>query len=231
MRVWVTRARPAADATADRLRALGHEAVVSPVLEVRTLPAEIDLTTVGALAFTSANGVRAFAGLVPDAPAGLHDRPAFAVGDATAEAARAAGFRQVQSAAGDVAALAELIAAHAATFQGVVLHLSNREPAADLTTLLRDRGVEAHTTAIYETVSVEPADALSDLSALDAALIHSPKAARHLAERLDPPRTRHLLFACISDAAAEPLRAAGHEKVLAAPFPDEASLLKLLEDR
>ncbi|WP_415491802.1 uroporphyrinogen-III synthase, partial [Brevundimonas diminuta] len=39
--------------------------------------------------------------------------PVFAVGDATAEAARAAGFADVRSAAGDIHALARLIAAEA----------------------------------------------------------------------------------------------------------------------
>jgi uroporphyrinogen-III synthase len=36
--VWVTRARPGAEATASRLDALGIEAVVEPLLEVRPTP-------------------------------------------------------------------------------------------------------------------------------------------------------------------------------------------------
>ena len=61
-RIWITRAQPAADVTAERVRALGHEAMVAPLLAVRPVePEPIDLEGVAALAFTSANGVRAFA--------------------------------------------------------------------------------------------------------------------------------------------------------------------------
>src|SRR5205814_936155 len=61
-RIWITRAQPAADVTADRVRALGHEALVAPLLAVRTLPeADVSLSGIAALAFTSADGVRAFA--------------------------------------------------------------------------------------------------------------------------------------------------------------------------
>src|SRR5258707_10340335 len=63
-KIWITRAQPAADITAERVRALGHEALVAPLLAVRPLPdVEVDLSGVAALAFTSANGVRAFADL------------------------------------------------------------------------------------------------------------------------------------------------------------------------
>src|SRR5262245_38438369 len=87
-RIWITRAQPGADVTAERVRALGHEAVVAPLLAVRMIPdVSIDLRGVAALAFTSANGVRAFA----DA-SGERGLKVFAVGAATASAARAAGF-------------------------------------------------------------------------------------------------------------------------------------------
>src|SRR4051812_12438776 len=100
-KIWITRAQPGADATAERVRALGHEALVAPLLAVRALEdVEIDLIGVAALAFTSANGVRAFADLSPERQIRV-----FAVGSTTAQAARAAGFRLVLSADGDVEAL------------------------------------------------------------------------------------------------------------------------------
>ena len=64
-RIWVTRAEPGASATAGRLRALGLDPLVSPVLEVRPLEAAIDTDGAAALAFTSANAVRAFAAREP----------------------------------------------------------------------------------------------------------------------------------------------------------------------
>ena len=50
-RIWVTRAQPGADATAERVRALGHDALVAPLLAVRALPdVQVDLSGVAALA-------------------------------------------------------------------------------------------------------------------------------------------------------------------------------------
>ncbi|HET6969964.1 MAG TPA: uroporphyrinogen-III synthase, partial [Phenylobacterium sp.] len=102
-RIWITRAQPGADATAERVRAMGHDAVVAPLLAVRPLlDVPVDLRGVAALAFTSANGVRAFADV-----SGERNLKVFALGAATAQAARAAGFKSVLSADGDVEALAD----------------------------------------------------------------------------------------------------------------------------
>src|SRR4029453_9258545 len=117
-RIWITRAQPGADATAERVRALGHEAGVAPVRAGWLFSAvTLDLSGVAALAFTSANGVRAFA----DA-SGERGLKVFAVGAATAQAARAAGFKAVLSADGDVEALAEGIAVRRGELRGAVLH-------------------------------------------------------------------------------------------------------------
>ena len=42
-RIWITRAQPGADVTAERVRALGHDALVLPLLAVRVTPdVEVD---------------------------------------------------------------------------------------------------------------------------------------------------------------------------------------------
>lgn len=214
MRIWVTRTLPGAERTAERLRDLGHEPVVRPVLVVRRLYAEIDLAGVAALAFTSANGVEALAALTPD-----RRLPVFAVGAATAAAARAAGFGNVRSAEGDVEALAALIAADPPG--GAVMHAAGRPRAGDLQGALEARGVRARTVELYETVA---ADAPPP-EPLDAVLVHSPHAARVLAAG---PLDRARAVFCLSPAAASPLLAAGFAAVRAAARPDERSLLALL---
>ena len=101
-RVWITRAEPGASRTAARLRDMGCEPLIQPLLAVEPLtPPLPDLDRFAALAFTSANGVAAFAALTP-----RRDRPVFAVGEATAGAAREAGFVAVRSADGDLTDLA-----------------------------------------------------------------------------------------------------------------------------
>jgi uroporphyrinogen-III synthase len=214
MRIWVTRAEPGAGRTAQRLRALGHEPLVAPVLEVHSLSPEIDLGGVGALAFTSANGVRAFAGLSRDR--GL---PVFAVGGATSEAARGAGFASVLSADGDVEALARAIADSSGMLAGAVLHPGAAEPAGDLIGALTALGIAARAITVYET-RILPAAVPPGAEAL---LIHSPKAA----EAVAGAGIGELTAYCISQAAAQPL--AGRVKHAAvAAEPNEAKLLSLL---
>lgn len=225
-RVWITRAQSGAARTAARLTALGFEPVVAPLLTIRPLPdalprflaAAPDLTTVAALAFTSPNGVEAFAALVP-APL-LRDRPVFAVGDATAEAARAAGFADARSAAGDIHALARLIAA--SPIDGLILAPGAREPAGDLAALLPDRAIQRLPVyAAEETDAAVPA-------AFDAVLVHSPRAARALAAVLPPAAARNRLAVCISAAAAAPLAALSFAEIRTAEAPDETSMLTAL---
>ncbi len=217
--VWITRAEPGASATAGRVQAMGWTPLVAPLLQARALPATLDLTGIAAVAFTSAQGVRAFAALTG---ARL---PAFTVGEATAEAARAAGFGAVQSADGDVAALAELIAG---ADPGPVLHAGALHPAGDLTGDLAARGLVARAVALYDTLPVQPAAALARLGEIGAVLVHSPRAATLLAGILaDRPAPPPRLLA-LSDAVAAPLRAIENSKIAVAPFPNEASLLNLL---
>lgn len=96
-KVWVTRTMPAAMTTGEKLRALGYLPVVAPVLQVRLHDAPLNLEGVGAIAFTSRNGVATFARRRRE----RHLR-VFAVGDGTAEAACQSGFHAVESAGGDV---------------------------------------------------------------------------------------------------------------------------------
>lgn len=218
--VWITRAEPGASATARRVEALGWTGLVAPLLEARALSdVSIDLSDISAMAFTSAQGVRAFTAL---SDARL---PAFTVGDATAEAARAAGFADVQSADGDVAALAALIARAG---PGPILHAGARHPAGDLVGDLAARGLPARAVALYDTVPVDPAPALARLPEISTVLVHSPKAATLLADLLTTHPTPNLRLLTLSDAVAGPLRALENATIAVAPFPNEASLLNLL---
>ncbi|MGU3456310.1 uroporphyrinogen-III synthase [Brevundimonas sp. M1A4_2e] len=219
-RVWVTRAEPGAARTADRLTALGFEPVVVPLLTLAPLPGALNAApepdAVAVLALTSPNGVEAFAPLIPR----FRGHPVFAVGDATAEAARAAGFADVRSAAGDIHALARLIAAEAPP--GPLLAPGAREPAGDLPALLPDRPVQRLPVyAAFETHAPAP-------GAFDAVMLHSPRAARALATDLPRAASSGRLAVCISDAAAAPLRPFDFTQIRIAAAPDGPSMLSAL---
>jgi uroporphyrinogen-III synthase len=220
MRIWITRAQPEAQATADRVRALRHEPVVAPVLEVQPAGEAPDLAGIGALAFTSRNGARALAALCLE-----RNLPVFTVGDATAAAAREAGFTEVVSASGDVASLVAVIAERRAALNGQVLYAAPEEPAGDLVAALAARGVPARAHTVYRTAPAEfapPAD-------VDVVLLHSAKAARRLADHPDLAAAAPTMTAiCISPAAAEPLSGLGFREVLTASSPNESAMIEAL---
>ena len=224
LKIWITRAQPGADSTAERVRALGHEAIVAPLLAVRILPdVPVDLFGVAALAFTSANGVRAFA----DA-SGERGLKVFAVGAATAQAARAAGFKSVLSADGDVEALAEGIASRRSELRGAVLHPGAAELAGDLAGVLEKRGVEARRLILYETAAVEDID-MARLTRSDTVLLHSPRAAQVLAKLLKAHPAPDLRALGLSKAVIKPLARTRLAGKAFPPFPMEAALLNLID--
>lgn len=209
----MTRAEPGASRTAERLWARGFEPVVAPLIAITPIPQPApDLSDVAALAFTSVNGVMAFAALTD-----TRDRRVFTVGDATAEAARQAGFQDVQSADGALPDLARLI--ETSRTDGDILLLTAREPSGDLAALTPNARVRM--LAVY--AASETGEAAPET--VDAALLHSARAARALA-RLWPGLKTTLPVVALSDQVAAPMR--GLTSPVVAAQPREADLLEAL---
>lgn len=227
LNVWVTRTRPGAVLTAARVLALGWTPLVDPLLEVQLLDTPVQMAGVGALAFTSPNGVAAFVRLCDE-----RALPTFAVGDGTADAAREAGFADVASAAGDVHDLVALIAARRQSFSGQLLRPGPRVPAGDLDGSLAAIQIQAKSCVVYETRTTNldaGSPRVRQLLAGDmaAVLIHSPRAGRRLASLLDRPIPTQCRIVCISNAAARDLIAAGCNVVIA-ERPGETAMLAAL---
>ncbi len=216
--MWITRAAPGAHTTARRVGALGYDPLVAPLLVTRAVgDGPIDLADVGALAFTSANGVAAFA-----ARSAERRLPVFTVGSATAAAARATGFEEVVSAGGDVAALAGLIGSRRSRIVGEILHPAAAETIGEL---------PARKLVVYETVETPPAAKVrATLDRMYAVLVHSPKAARVLATILAQTPAAGLRVLCLSPAVAAPLAGAPVGEIRSAALPEEQALLNLLAD-
>ena len=108
MRVLVTRPEPDAQDEVAALAARGHEGIVSPLLVIEQVKdVALDLDGAQALNVTSRNALRA----LPRHPAldAARALPLFAVGEATAHAARELGFAEVIEGPGNGRGLAELI--------------------------------------------------------------------------------------------------------------------------
>jgi uroporphyrinogen-III synthase len=229
--VIVTRPEPDAGAFAELCRASGLEPVLSPMMEIGIKNAAPDLSGVGAVAFTSANGVRAFA-----ANSAVRDLPVYAVGKVTARAAREAGFSDIRAAGGDVGSLAAHIGAEIGEERSAVLHVAGETLAGDLVAMLEARGIPARRQTLY---SAAPAAALS--AAAIAALragegdlwvsLFSPRTARlfvALAERAGlREEFGRVRAACLSEAVAK-AAGGGWRSVAVAPERHADSLVAVI---
>ena len=241
-RVLVT--RPAEDA-APLVRALeadGFTVLAEPLLRIRFLEGvRPDFSGLQALAFTSANGVRALSFAAPDAndPNAKYKRLAvFAVGPATAQAARAAGFADVTSAEGDVASLARLIIEACPSAAGAVLHVAGSARAGDLMGALQGAGLDARRAVLYEAIAAE---ALSvslrreiDAKTIGAVLIFSPRTARLFVNLLTGaglvPRAREMCLVALSPAVAEAAAALPWGAVKVAERPVQEAVVAALTE-
>ncbi len=225
------RPRAEAERTARRLRALGHEAVIAPVLDVRPTGRPLPAGRFDGLVAASA---RVFAAR-PTLPEAWLAHPFFAVGRQTAEAARTAGFGDVRTGAGGGAALAALVVLTLPR-PARLLCLVGRDRKPVLEAALREAGFAVVTAEVYAAAPVEhwPGEALHALAAgsVDAALHYSRRSAA-LALRTGAaaglvPELLRLRHVCLSDDCAKPLRDAGAERIDIAGEPEETALLTLL---
>ena len=234
VKVLVTRPEPENARTAATLRALGHEALLAPLLRFEPLPgAAWTPGPFAALLVTSANAVRALAGH-PRREA-VQELRVFAVGDRTAAAARASGFARVVSARGDAGALAALVADQLAGEMRPLLHLAG-EDHVGLATDLAPRGIHVETAAVYR---MAPAAGFPGAVAealrrgeIEAVLHYSPRSAEaYLACARAGEIERAGLapaHACLSAAVAAPLERAGARRIALAAEPNEDALLRLI---
>ncbi|MGE0750680.1 MAG: uroporphyrinogen-III synthase [Variibacter sp.] len=235
MRLLVTRPQPDAERTAAVLHGRGHEVALAPLLAFAATAAALPRGPWAGVLLTSLNAVRA----IHDDPAAapLRSLPVLTVGDRTAEAARAAGFADVQSASGDARDLVRLAARR--FMGGRLLYLCGEHRAADLAAALADAGIVVATVAVYRMNAAErfPPAVAESLAGrrIDGVLHYSRRTAEAYlacaqAGGILAPALAPIHYA-LSAAVAAPLRAAGAAHVSVAATPDEAALLRALEGR
>lgn len=234
MRLLVTRPRPAAESTAEKLKALGHEVTILPLMEAQHFPGAVQ----GALershdgiAVTSAEVIRVLAALGPALRPHL-TTPLFAVGEATAHAADGIGFTNIRVGGGTGAALAEAVAAE--TRPGTLLYFAGAPRAVGFERALTARGIDYATVECYRMAPISYGrQALFDLvrpGAFDAVLLYSRETARRFAALLKESGLNVSAFSarylCMSAAVKEALPADAIVQIAAEP--NEKALLKLL---
>lgn len=235
MRLLVTRPEEDSAPLADALAALGHEAVMAPLLTIRFFgDAPLPEGAWQALLITSANGARALGRRADAQP--LTGLPVFAVGPASADAARAAGFTHVEAAGGDVDALAMYVSKALIPGKGPLLHVAGSTVAGDLAALLGVKGFQVVRAVLYEATVAQTlpdaARAALEEGTLSGVFLYSPRTAGVFASLVIDaglqPRVTGLAAYCLSPAVAAALENLPGLTVKIARQPDQAGLLSLL---
>ena len=232
MRVLVTRPEPAANATAEKLRARGYQPVLLPLSRAvhdrdaafRALTSPFD-----ALVVTSAEVFRVRA----DVPNTVKSLRIFCVGPATAEAARHAGFTDIVTAEGTGLSLAARIANDPS--RPALLYLAGEPRSPDLEASLTEAGLLLTVAVCYRMEPVTP-----EAGQIDAAFAPPPQAILFYSResalrffRLPDLANRRQTFAraqflCISTRTASAVPPEYAAQIAVAATPDETALLSLL---
>ncbi len=238
MAILVTRPHPDNEATASALRARGYEVLLAPMLRFEAVATGNDLDAgFDAVIVTSANALRAVA--LSGHP--ILARPLFAVGEHTAEAARAAGFDKVLSAGGDAGGLRDLLRARVKAKElkktSRLIYLAGADLSGDLAGELGAAGFDVSVRTTYRMVALStlPRDTLDAFAAngIEAVLHYSARTARAFVEAVRGAGIEISALSvpqcCLSTNLAAILREAGATRAQAAARPDEKALFEALE--
>ena len=235
MHVLVTRPEIDARREAEALAARGHEPVAAPLLEIEFLPdVELDLDGAQALIITSRNALRALAS--HEAFEQALRLPLFAVGEATARAARDIGFAEVTIGPGTAAGLAPLIRREVHPDDGALVHVAGAALAFDLKAALEEEGFNFRRPVLYRShkvpaLSDEILAGLTD-GTIGAVILMSPRTAKTfaaLAERHGVvTQAKNLVCYCLSQTVAGAVMPLGL-KVRVPAHPREEDVLALLD--
>jgi uroporphyrinogen-III synthase len=195
------------------------EVLIAPLMRVDYAGRLPEMTRIAGLIFTSANGVRAYA-----AAGGPRNLPAWAVGDATAEAARRAKIA-AQAAGGDARALLDLMARERPL--GPLLHVRGEHARGDVAQKLRAAGLDARETVLYRQILLPLGDAAR--AALDGRApvvvpLFSPRTAVQFAAQHGGRAP--LLVAAMSEAVAREVAHLPAARLLTAERPDAPAMLR-----
>ena len=225
----MTRPKEPARAFVDSLRqASGRNirCIYSPLIWIKPVDADIDLTGASYLLFTSQNGVNQLANRTPD-----RDIPALCVGASTADAANEAGFAAI-SAEGEANDLLRLALDRNRAEPGRFLHISGAEVACDIADHLRQNGVQADRLVLYRQerrpLSNQAVSLLQEAKVVVP--LFSAKGAQSLMQETENKLIFSLTAVCISPFVSTFVRSPPASSICIAAKPTRADLVNALLD-
>jgi uroporphyrinogen-III synthase len=223
--LWLTRPLADSEAMQHALKARGIASIVAPVMEIVPCDYQLPANAPTSILLTSRYGAAAL-------PDHWRDCPLYAVGEATANSARAKGYKNITT--GDGSALdllpAIVIAGHD------VLHLCGEDIKIDLAPLLAVKGITLSRLVTYQATAVAAlapiiAHALrnGDVSGL---VLYSPRAAtiaHDLLKQADCLKyMAHIDGYCLSLEIAGAAGILGCKRLHACPLPTQQAMMELL---
>ncbi|VFU06900.1 uroporphyrinogen-III synthase [Methylocella tundrae] len=237
MLILLTRAMDEAMRTAAKLTAIGHHAILSPVLEMAPTGAQWPPGVADAILATSTQAFELFSDS-PQWPSPEARRliPLHVVGERTLQAARERGFEGHGHVAPDAKALAPTIVKSLAGDGGSarLVYLAGRDRKPDLERELKAAG---HVVEAVEVYAAQPVDALDEEAAalIDAgeigAVMHYSRRSADIFLRLAQEagvNVTNIAHVAISADAAQPLQAAAIQCVHIADEPNEQGMLTVV---
>ncbi len=230
MTILVTRPREQAERTGERLRALGYEPLIAPVLRIEPTHDPSPEGAFHALVVTSANAIPFLARLAGRA----RSLPIFAVGTRTADLLREAGWADVHIGGGNADSLTATIA-RLLPSRASLLHVTGRERKVEPEESLLAAGYRVASWAAYAAVPVPrlPERAAKALQGGDiqAALHYSRRSAATLKRLAEAAgllsQLLRLSHVCLSADIADAWT--GARRIAVADHPDEDALLTALK--
>lgn len=223
--VLVTRPEPGLSDTRAALETMGWKPHLAPMLKISTVPMH-PARHIGRVVVTSSQSLE-----------GLHDAiplstPLTAVGERTAERARAAGFTCVDHAAGNAASLVRYLGRPESNAS--LLLATGEGLGVELAADLRTHGWRVTRRVVYRTATAPALDASTrDLLSGDrvaAILFYSAVTARSFLDALGPERTMlsRIRALALSSRIGDALRNAPFADIGVATRPSQSALLSLL---
>lgn len=233
--ILVTRPQPVADEFAEKLRREGFNAYIAPLMEYVDTKGSIgDLSAYQACVFTSVQAVQVFCRKTED-----RHLPALVVGDATARAAKQAGFTAVYSAAGDASDVIALIADKKKELSlKKVIHPCSDDTPDDVAKAVSKLGVKMVLKVVYKAslISEFPEDVGQVLrrNGIDTVTLFSARTAANFVQLLCRKEwhgvSAGLNVVCISKRVAAELRPLPWRGVSVAARPNTEAMLEALKN-
>lgn len=217
MKIIVTRSEPGGSAFASQLRGLGFDAVCIPLLEAVPTNNPAPVMNPDALIVTSAHAI-------PYAEI-FEDRPLYAVGPGTAEAARTYGWKDVIEGPGDVRSLSGILPRGKA-----LLHVAGEDLSPDTEAVLAPFNTARW--SVYRTVPTGFEGRIFEGDEPKLVTLHSARSSailgayvRAYQERMD---ARLIIYLCLSSGVLESLgnHPAGTPGLYVADVPTQEALIQ-----